>query len=177
MASKLSVIAGLLLAFAPAGCQKDKFDPRKKLAELDAGVAASALPPGFRLDLPTAPIVVKRPTVPVQYPDGSYSVQGLFSRRRDLLNKEVRVTGYVVEIHAQKEPKEGPYTPPHLYLADDSAPKEDARRLLVSDFTVEQAKEVQPGERFRVRGNYQITSRSRFSRTEGVISFKGIETP
>jgi hypothetical protein len=162
---------------AAQGCTTDKYNPRQKLAELDAGIPAAQLPPGFRLNLPTAPIVVTKPDTPIQYPDGSYSVYGVWKQKSELMGKEVQVAAYVVELYAPKKPACPPCTPPHLYLADKSRPPEDARRLLVADFTPEQVDKVREGERYRFSGNLQTMSLRGFGRSEGLLSFKSFQAP
>jgi hypothetical protein len=157
-----------------AGCAR-KDDPSKRIVKTTN--PSLPLPPGFKLDLPTAPIVIRKPDVPVQYADGSYSVYGLLTKRSEVLGKEVHVSAFIVELNAPKKPKCPPCQPPHLYLADAAKPADDAQRLLVADFTPIQVKKLSPGERYRFSGKFQTTSLSRFSRAEGLLSFNGAQLP
>jgi hypothetical protein len=147
------------------------------LSKRDAGLATASLPSGFKLDLPTAPIVVQKSNVPVQHPDGSYSVFGLLERKIELLGKGVTVLAHVVELNAPKKPTCPPCTPPHLYLADSARPGDSDPRLLVADFEPKQVKRLRIGIRYQFTGQFQTTSLSRFSRAEGLLSFKGAKAP
>jgi hypothetical protein len=176
MRIKALTVFGFFLV-AGGACGDKKFDVKKKAAEQVRDLRP-ALPAGFRLDLPTAPIVVKKPDVPVQYADGSFSVYGLLAKKKEILGKDVRVSAFVVELNAPKKRKCPPScTPPHLYLADAAKPADDAQRLLVADFTPQQVKKIQTGERYRFTGKFQTTSVSQFSRAEGLLSFNGAQPP
>jgi hypothetical protein len=171
--ARASWLASALLLLLP-GCES-RPDPRHLLSKHDAGLMTERLPAGFKLDLPTAPIVVQRPNVPVQHPDGSYSVFGLLERKSDLLGKGVTVLAHVVELNAPKKPACPPCNPPHLYLADSDRPKDSDPRLLVADFEPRQVKGVRLGGRYQFTGQFQTTSLSRFSRAEGLLSLKSVK--
>jgi hypothetical protein len=170
---RLLLAAMLFQAACPGKSAPKKAGAPEPLAEL------RRLPMDFKLDLPTARIVPRKPPVPTQFPDGSYSVQGLFSRREALLGKEVTVSGVLVEVKTPKKRdcEETKCTPPHLYLADDAKAPEFRSRLLVADFEPAQVRNFSSGQRYLVTGSFVTTSTSRFSRTEGLLSFKSARTP
>ena len=148
--------------------------PPKKVSPEPAG---ERLPPGFKLDLPTAPIVPKKVLVPAQYPDGAYSVHGLLTQKDALLGKDVTVSGFIIKLHVPTEKEcEAGCTPAHLYLADAAGAADGAKQLLVADFEDEQVKELSAGGKTTVVGNFVKQSQSRFSRTEGLVSFKSIKS-
>ena len=77
------------LALALAACTSNA--PPKKTGPQEAAADLSKLPPGFKLDLPTAPISPKKNDVPARFPDGAWSVSGLLAQKTTLLNTEVTV--------------------------------------------------------------------------------------
>lgn len=78
-------------------------------------------PPDFTPNLPSIPTITI-PNVPVNFPDGSYSIFGLRKKQKETLRQRVRVTGYVVQIYQKPHCVEGKTCPPakmpHLWLAD-----------------------------------------------------------
>lgn len=164
------LFAGVVLAAACSG----KAPQRKSAAE--PANASEKLPPGFKLDLPTAPIVPKKSLVPAQYPDGAYSVQGALAKRDPLNGRDVSVSGFVVKVHVPTEEEcEAGCTPAHLYLAD-SADVTEGKQLLVADFEAAQAEALTKGAKVTVVGQLVKQSTSGFSRTEGLLSFKSLQS-
>lgn len=154
-------------------CPSNAPPPKAGGKELAADL--SKLPPDFKLDLPTAPIAARKSNVPVQHADRSHSVSGVFGQRAALLGKEVTVTGFLVELKVPQKAKAGEkFTPAHLFLADAPTPTDTTPRLLVADFEPEQVEELEVGMRYRFTGTYSRSSGSRFSRTEGLLSFKSV---
>ena len=53
-------------------------------------------PPDFTPNLPSVP-TIQIPNVPINMPDGSYSIFGLRKKKSETMRQRVRVTGIVVE--------------------------------------------------------------------------------
>ncbi len=118
---KTLALAALLMLPVVAGCNPSGAPPPKE-----------EKPPDFVPNLPAVPTITI-PNVPVNFPDGSYSVFGLRKKQKETLRQRVRVTAMVVEIYQKPFCPEGKTCPPakmpHLYLADTIGEKNPKYRL------------------------------------------------
>jgi len=98
------------------------------------GVPTEEKPPDFQPNLPAVPTITV-PNVPVNMPDGSYSVFGLRKKQKETMRQRVRVTGTVVEIYEKPFCSEGKTCPPakmpHMWIADTPGEKNPKYRLTV----------------------------------------------
>jgi hypothetical protein len=89
-------------------------------------------PPDFQPNLPSVP-AISVPNVPINFPDGSYSVYGLRKKQEETLHQRVRVTARVVDTYEKPFCPEGKTCPPakmpHLWLADTMGEKNPKYRL------------------------------------------------
>ena len=89
-------------------------------------------PPDFTPNLPSVP-TIQIPNVPINFPDGSYSIFGLRKKKSETMRQRVRVSGIVVETYNKPFCAEGKTCPPakmpHLWLADTMGEKNPKYRL------------------------------------------------
>jgi len=157
------VMAMALLAAAGCG-SKSGADPGT--AEL----------PKIDVSLPAPPKVPPR-KYPVNYPDGSISVEEALRNADKYLKKDVKVKGVVVwKSECEKCPKGKTCAPcemANLLVAD--AADEPRLKLMVVDFIREEFELVELTHNVYVNGTFARTSRTGFVNKEGLIGFKTIE--
>jgi len=122
-ASPLGIILILLFLQLQTACNPSKTPPPKE-----------EKPPDFQPNLPTVPTITI-PNVPINYPDGSYSVYGLRKKKKETMRQRVKVKGIVVEIYQKPVCPEGKTCPPakmpHLWIADTMGETNPKYRLAV----------------------------------------------
>ncbi|HEV8321652.1 MAG TPA: hypothetical protein VG389_08575 [Myxococcota bacterium] len=132
--------------------------------------------PKIDVSLPSPPKVPPR-KYPVNYPDGSISVEEALRNADKYLKKDVKVKGVVVwKSECEKCPKGKTCTPcdmPNLLVADK--PDEPRLKLMVVDFIREEFDEVEVGHNVNVNGTFARTSRTGFVNKEGLVGFRTIE--
>ncbi|MFT5432606.1 MAG: hypothetical protein ACI9OJ_003307 [Myxococcota bacterium] len=145
-----------LMLAAPIGCKETEADDAK---------ASRATPP--KVNLPPSPKMVE-PRFVEKYADGSYTVAGLIAGRAKLMGKEVKLKGFVKEIH-RCSPDELQCDPPkHAVLVDDLT-RPRSRLVVIGDDDTRFSALVQ-GEAVVLEGFYQQTDPGGlFVRMEGLL--------
>lgn len=133
-----SVFASTLVLSMAVGCDEEK-------PGLEAEAEEAEKMPEIRPNLPKVP-KLKKPEFPVQYADGSYSVFGLRKRIQQLMDTDLKVTGYIVDIYEPPECPRGQECPqpkvPHVWIADKAGEREFVRKLQVVGYA-ERHKQVE----------------------------------
>jgi hypothetical protein len=106
------LVGALAMGLAATACSRPK----------DTGASS----PKEKANLPTRPNLAAK-SVAEKFPDGTWSVEGLLKKARDLVNKEVTVRGFVVQADLCK-PDAPCSVVPSVTLVDDLS---NAKRRLV----------------------------------------------
>ena len=148
------IFAGVLLR---AGCEQvtSASEPEAEAEQLHDIVPN--LP-----EVPTLP----PPPFPTTYEDESYSVYGLRSRLTKVLDSELSVTGYIVDVY---EP------PPCTKKKKDECPKVAMPHMFIAD-TAEQADRSEVGNKIRVKGFFTLMSSGGFNTSNGLVEYAMHET-
>jgi hypothetical protein len=163
-----------LLVFA-LGCSSSETG-----AMIGEGEPTQAKLPQIKVNLPPPPSFEKD-HAPESYPDGSYSVYGLRKNMKDILNKQVRVKGFLIEVYECPECPKGSECPPcrkpHFYVSDRANGAKD-KALMVVDYPKEDPEtkkkmEFEAGAQYYVNGTYAKTSGTGFSSSDGLMVFMG----
>lgn len=135
--------------------------------------------PALQVRLPPSPSF-KKDHAPALYPDNTLSVYGVRKKMKDMINKTVRVKGFVLDIYecpkCPKGAKCKTCDAPHYYLSDrKDGPKDKA--LLVSDYPERDMKtnkkiKIEKGVRYIVTGLFAKRSGTGFSSADGVLVFR-----
>jgi hypothetical protein len=146
----------MLMVAAPIGCADTEADDPK---------ASRPAPP--KVNLPPSPKMVE-PRFVEKYADGSYTVAGLIAGQSKLMGKEVKLKGFVKEIH-RCSPDELQCDPPkHAVLVDDLT-RPRSRLVVIGDDDTSFSTLVQ-GEAVVLEGFYQQTDPGGlFVRMEGLL--------
>ena len=143
----------VLLLCGLTACQAEK--PKKKRS------------PQIKVDLPPSP-PMKEPAFVEKYVDGNYTVAGLIRSRAKLLNSDVRVKGYVQNIHICELEQAPCDPPPHAILVDDLA--RPHKRLVVLGGVNTGLAELQEKQVVQLEGRYlQSDPKGLFIRMEGLL--------
>ncbi|MFW2386696.1 MAG: hypothetical protein ACN4G0_00045 [Polyangiales bacterium] len=145
------VLAGVLLS---AGCEQitSASEPEAEGEQL----------PEIVPNLPEVPTLPPAP-FPTTYEDESYSVYGLRLRPSKLLDTELGVTGYIIEIYEPppcklRKKEECPKVmAPHLFIADTADETDRSEQLLVVGYA-DNKEQLQRGRRGRTRICTTVTS-------------------
>lgn len=185
-------VLSMAIVIALGGC--DKAQATKE------GAQAEALPE-IVPDLPEVP-TLPPPPHPITYEDESYSIYGLRNRMRHMLDNDVMLTGYIVDIfepppcEAKKKDDCPPTAAPHLWIADN--PDETARekemivvgyadnheqlekarrgrRVTTIDGTRVVPGSLAVGEKIRARGRYTLISAGGFNSSNGLLEYASHE--
>ncbi len=166
----------LLVGALVAGCEAGD----DKAGRIGGGdkLKQSALP-ALQVRLPPSPSF-KKDHAPALYPDNTLSVYGVRKKIKELVNKTVRVKGFVLDIYecpkCPKGAKCKTCDAPHYYLSDrKDGPKDKA--LLVSDYPERDMKtnkkiKIEKGTRYIVTGLFAKRSGTGFSSADGVLVFR-----
>lgn len=155
--------------------------------------------PDVQPDLPEVPQI---PPPPAPYPDGSVPIARLRRRLPEYLDKDIEVTGYIVEIYQPPEcqSRSGCARPlqPHLFIADAANEADETKRMEVVGYAATQdeleqfiraGSRIPPnmdgtprppidfavGNRVKFRGHFG-TSAQGVSATNGLLDYRGHET-
>lgn len=185
------ILAGVLLS---AGCEQitSASEPEAEAEQL----------PEIVPNLPEVP-TLPPPPFPTTYEDDSYSVYGLRQRPSKLLDTDLGVTGYIVEIYEppackKRNEDECPKVlAPHMYIADTADQKDRAEQLLVVGYAdnkeqlqrarrgrkvttiagaVVVPRDLAVGKRVRVKGHFALISSGGFNTSNGLIEYASHET-
>jgi len=134
----------------------------------------------IKVNLPPSPSFQKE-HAPETYPDSAYSVYGLRKNAKAVMNKEVRVKGFLTEVYECPPCPKGATCKtcdkPHFFVADRaSGPKDEA--LMVTDYpredpkTKKKAKPFEVGTQHYVVGTFATSSPTGFSNSDGLLIYK-----
>lgn len=153
-------------------------------------------------DLPEVP-TLPPPPFPTTYEDDSYSVYGLRSRLTKVLDSELAVTGYIVDIYEppvckKKKKDECPKVAmPHMFIADTADQTDRAEQLIVVGYADNQEqlararrgrktttiaggvvvpRDLQVGKKIRVKGFFTLMSSGGFNTSNGLVEYASHET-
>jgi hypothetical protein len=185
------IFAGVLLS---AGCEQvtSASEPEAEAEQL----------PEIVPDLPEVP-TLPPPPFPTTYEDESYSVYGLRSRLMKVLDSELSVTGYIVDVYepppcAKKKKDECPKVAmPHMFIADTVDQADRSEQLLVVGYADNQEqlararrgrkattiaggvvvpRDLQVGNKIRVKGFFTLMSSGGFNTSNGLVEYAMHET-
>jgi hypothetical protein len=185
------IAVGVLLA---AGCEQitSASEPEAEAEQL----------PEIVPNLPEVP-TLPPPPFPTTYADESYSVYGLRQRPGKVLDLDLGVTGYIVEIYEppackKRNKEECPkVAAPHMFIADTADQKDRAEQLLVVGYADNQEqlqrarrgrktttiagevvvpKDLAVGNKVRVKGHFTLISSGGFNTSNGLLEYASHET-
>jgi len=170
------------------------------VSESEETTHAEALPE-IVPDLPEVP-TLPPPPHPITYEDESYSVYGLRNRMRHMLDNDVTLTGYIVDIFdpppcKAKKKDDCPATAaPHLWIADTAdenarenemivvgyadnhdqlARARSGRKVTTIDGTRVVPGDLAVGQKIRTRGRYTLISAGGFNSSNGLLEYTSHE--
>ncbi len=188
---------GLVLASAllSAGCEQ--------VTSASENEAEAEQLPKIVPNLPEVP-TLPPPPFPTTYGDESYSVYGLRSRLMKVLDTELSVTGYIVDIYEppvcnkRKKDEECPKAAaPHMFIADTADQTDRAEQLIVVGYADNQEqlerarrgrktttiagavvvpRDLQVGNKVRVKGQFTLISSGGFNTSNGLLEYASHET-
>lgn len=185
------IFAGVLLS---AGCEQvtSASEPEAEGEQL----------PEIVPDLPEVP-TLPPPPFPTTYDDDSYSVYGLRSRVSKVLDSELSVTGYIVDVYEppackKRKKEECPkVAQPHMFIADTADQADRAEQLIVVGYADNQEqlararrgrkattiaggvvvpKDLAVGKKVRVKGFFTLMSSGGFNTSNGLVEYASHET-
>ena len=183
------IFAGVLLS---AGCEQVTSASEPEAEQL----------PEIVPNLPEVP-TLPPPPFPTTYEDESYSVYGLRSRVMKVLDSDLSVTGYIVDIYEppackKKKKDECPKVAmPHMFVADTPDQNDRAEQLIVVGYADNQEqlararrgrktttisggvvvpRDLAVGNKVRVKGNFTLISSGGFNTSNGLIEYASHET-
>lgn len=174
MANKVLGVLSLLLVLSLISCQQSS-DSGARISDDEP---ESSQVSTIKVTLPPSPDFNKDHPAE-RYPDQAYSVYGLRKNLKTLLNQQVRVMGYLLEVYecpACKGKDCKPCDRPHFYLSDKPKdPKEKA--LMVTDYPKQDPKtkqklQLEVGAQYYVIGSFSRTSGTGFSNSDGLVVFQ-----
>ncbi len=183
-------IAGLLFAavVVMVGCDRDT----STKAEANVEQLPEIVP-----DLPEVPVLPPAP-FPTTYADESYSVYGMRQRLSQLLDTDLVVSGYIVDIYepppckAKKKDDCPRVDAPHMFIADKPDITDRADQLLVVGYadnqeqlakarrgrktttisgTVVVPRDLAIGSRVTVKGHFTLISSGGFNTSNGLVEY------
>jgi len=123
--------------------------------------------PTVQVHLPPSP-ELKIPMVNNRHPDGSYTVEGLIRSRAKLINKDVRISGFIQRKYVCDPDQQVCETPSHAVLVDEL--EKSRKRLIVVGSRSTQFAALRTGEHVILDAHYALHDpRALFVRTEGVL--------
>lgn len=187
-------LIGLILggALLGAGCEQVTSASEAEVEQL----------PEIVPNLPEVP-TLPPPPFPTTYDDESYSVYGLRSRLMKVLDTDLAVTGYIVEIYepppCEKRKKEEcpKAAAPHLFIADTADQTDRAEQLIVVGYADNQEqlerarrgrktttisgdvvvpRDLKVGHKIRVKGHFTLISSGGFNTSNGLVEYASHET-
>ena len=150
-------------------------------------------------EVPTLP----PPPFPTTYEDDSYSVYGLRSRLSKVLDTDLAVTGYIVDIYEppvckKRKKEECPKAAaPHMFIADTADQSDRAEQLIVVGYADNQEqlararrgrktttisggvvvpRDLEVGRKVRVKGHFTLISSGGFNTSNGLVEYASHET-
>jgi hypothetical protein len=185
------IVAGVLLS---TGCEQvtSASEPEAEAEQL----------PKIVPNLPEVP-TLPPPPFPTTYEDESYSVYGLRSHLTKILDSELSVTGYIVEIYEppvckKKKKDECPKAAaPHMFIADTADQTDRAEQLIVVGYAdnkeqLERARrgrktttisggvvvprDLRVGNKVRVKGYFTLISSGGFNTSNGLVEYASHDT-
>lgn len=153
-------------------------------------------------NLPEVPTLPPAP-FPTTYDDDSYSVYGLRSRLTKLLDSDLAVTGYVVDIYeppacTKKKAEECPKVAmPHMFIADTADQTDRGEQLIVVGYADNQEqlararrgrktttisggvvvpRDLVVGKKVRVKGHFTLISSGGFNTSNGLLEYVSHDT-
>ena len=143
------------------------------------------------------------PPFPTTYEDDSYSVYGLRTRLTKVLDTELSVTGYIVDIYEpppckKRNKDECPkVAAPHMFIADTADQADRSDQLLVVGYADNQEqlararrgrktttitgavvvpRNLKLGNKIRVQGHFTLISAGGFNSSNGLLEYASHET-
>ncbi|MGB9339529.1 MAG: hypothetical protein WCB63_09835 [Polyangiales bacterium] len=185
------IVAGVLLS---AGCEQitSASEPEAEAEQL----------PKIVPNLPEVPTLPPAP-FPTTYEDESYSVYGLRQRPTKLLDMDLGVTGFIIEIYEppackmRKKEQCPKVAAPHMFIADTADQTDRAEQLLVVGYADNQEqlqrarrgrktttiagdvvvpKDLAVGNKVRVKGHFTLISSGGFNTSNGLLEYASHET-
>jgi hypothetical protein len=150
-------------------------------------------------EVPTLP----PPPFPTTYEDDSYSVYGLHLRPAKVLDTDLSVTGYIIEIYEpppckERKKEECPkVAAPHMFIADTRDQTDRAEQLLIVGYADNQEqlerarrgrktttisgavvvpKDLAVGNRIHATGHFTLISSGGFNTSNGLLEYASHET-
>lgn len=185
------ILAGALLS---AGCEQ--------VTSASGSEAEAEQLPEIVPNLPEVP-TLPPPPFPTTYEDESYSVYGLRQRPTKLLDTDLSVTGYIIEIYEppactkRKKDECTKVAAPHMFVADTADQTERSEQLLVVGYADNQEqlararrgrktttisgsvvvpKDLAVGNKIVVKGHFRLMSSGGFNTSNGLIEYASHDT-
>ncbi|MGB8330759.1 MAG: hypothetical protein WCE62_11585 [Polyangiales bacterium] len=188
---KCLMLAGVLLS---AGCEQ--------ITSASEGEPQAEQLPEIVPNLPEVP-TLPPPPFPTTYEDESYSVFGLRQRPAKVLDTDLSVSGYIIEIYEPPpcKKRKGEECPkvaaPHMFVADTPDQTDRAEQLLIVGYADNQEqlerarrgrktttisgavvvpRDLAVGNRVRVKGHFTLISSGGFNKSNGLLEYESHET-
>jgi len=185
------MLAGVLLS---AGCEQ--------ITSASEPEAVAEQLPEIIPDLPEVPTLPPAP-FPTTYEDESYSVYGLRLRPAKVLDTDLTVSGYIMEIYEppackKRKKEECPkVAAPHMFIADTADQTDRAEQLLVAGYADNQEqlararrgrktttiagavvvpRDLKVGNKVRVKGHFTLISSGGFNTSNGLLEYASHDT-
>ncbi len=186
------MLAGVVLS---AGCEQ--------VTNASESEAEAEQLPKIVPNLPEVP-TLPPPPFPTTYEDDSYSVYGLRTRLMKVLDTDLTVTGYIVDIYEppvcnkRKKDEECPTAAaPHMFIADTPDQTDRTEQLIVVGYADNQdqldrarrgrktttiagavvvPKDLKVGNKIRAKGQFTLISSGGFNTSNGLLEYTSHET-
>jgi len=181
-------LVGSLLSFVVAGIVTGAGCGGSSSGATMGEPEATALPP-IKVDLPPPPSFAAS-DIPEKLPNGNYTIRGLRRNKMKtcmalpgkdagadcLLNKDVKVTAYLLEVYQCPKCPKGQTCKlcdqPHFFMGDKPDTKKE-KAMMVVDYLAPKQKPpaLTVGKQYEVAGTFQINSPTGFGSSDGLIVF------
>lgn len=186
------MLAGVVLS---AGCEQ--------VTNASESEAEAEQLPKIVPNLPEVP-TLPPPPFPTTYEDDSYSVYGLRTRLMKVLDTELAVTGYIVDIYEppvcnkRKKDEECPKAAaPHMFIADTPDQTDRSEQLIVVGYADNQEqlerarrgrktttiagavvvpRDLKVGNKIRAKGQFTLISSGGFNTSNGLLEYASHDT-
>jgi hypothetical protein len=131
--------------------------------------------PAIKVELPPPPSFANS-DIPIQQPDGTWTVYGLRKKKQEILNKEVKLKAFLLEVYECPKCPKGQTCKlceqPHFFLGDKADTKRE-KALMVVDYLAPKQKPpvLTVGKQYDVSGTFSINSPTGFGSSDGLLIF------
>jgi len=158
-----------VLGVVAAGCSSNSSG-----ASMGPEPEATAMAP-IKVDLPPPPSFAAS-DIPLKNPDGTYTVHGLRKGKAELLNKDIKVKAFLLEVYQCPVCPKGQTCKlcdqPHFFVGDKPDTKKE-KSLMVVDYLMPRQKPpaLTVGKQYEISGTFSINSPAGFGSSDGLLVF------